>query len=385
MAYIAGDECAREYGLSFPRLYTEGSTHGRGGHGFPLLDKWDYYPESINDLLLHRLQPWLNRIAQERNFDIEFVEVKGTLPVVYWGEAKYEVLSYTAGSLGKLPREGEARFEELRNTSVITVRDLQRLPVAEKAFTKKEASAPKEHGESTAGSTSGRHVSDEMLAGLGEGGRYRAVADMLLGTHTLSTSGRQVATAEDVAITLMLGEWFTDHMLPNGALPEARWIGMWTSLHRCEDIDRAWCHKRFKAIRDWLSSLGLLDWQDKTYVVGWYDEDGVYHKGRAAKWRFSAELMEMLAPTEDDRGGHVADNHENEGKTKDNDCGAGLDNREEERHPLWEHVIQEWVESLVRQTDNETIRPVEQGRAVIHLFDPDEITRLIAPFEALAG
>ena len=159
-----------EYGLSFPGLYTEGSTHGRGGHAFPLLDKWDYGSEIINDLLLQKLQPWLNRIAQERDFDIEFVEVKGTLPVIEWGDDKYEVLSYTAGCLGKLPREGEARFEELRNTAVITARDLQRLPVAERAPTKKEAAAATERGEHAAGSISGRHISEEMLAGLGEGG-----------------------------------------------------------------------------------------------------------------------------------------------------------------------------------------------------------------------
>ena len=183
----------------------------------------------------------------------------------------------------------------------------------------------------------------------------------------------------------MLGEWFTDHMFANGALPEARWIGMWTSLHRCEDINRAWCHKRFKAIRDWLSSLGLLKWEDETFVVGWYDEDGVYHKGRAAKWRFSAELMEMLVQTEDDRGGHAADNHENEGKTKDHDCGGGLDNGEKRRHPLWEHILQEWVVSLIRQTDNETIRPVERARSVIYLFDPDEINRVDQIFRLSRG
>jgi hypothetical protein len=419
LAYIASDDCAREYGLSFPRLYTEPSTHGKGGHGFPLLDKWDYGPELINDLLLHRLQPWLNRIAQEKGFDIELVEVKGTLPVIEWGDEKYEVLSYTAGCLGKFPREGEARFDELRNTSVISAYDLLRLPLAEKPPTKKDGAASLREDKAPAVSISGKHITEDMLAGFQEGGPYRIVAHNLLGTHTLPTSGRQVVRVEDVAISLMLGEWFTNHMLPNGAMPEVRWSGLWSSLKLCGDIKRGWCHKRFKVIRDWLTSLGLLDWQDETYEVGWYDEAGQYHKGRAAKWRFSAELMEMLAQTENHGTGHAVDSGKQVAGIEGNARGTGPDRRdagsdkdgtcpdngekgrhplweqfhresragdsdegERGRHPLWEQILHEWVQSLNRTTDAKITCPVEQVRRVIYQFNPDEITRMIAPFEA---
>ena len=69
---------------------------------------------------------------------------------------------------------------------------------------------------------------------------------------------------------------------------------MWDALFEAGDIDRAFCPQRFKEIRDHLSSLGLLDWQDVSYRIGWHDQDGKYHKGKACKWQASSRLMEML-------------------------------------------------------------------------------------------
>ena len=75
----------------FPNLYIEGSTHGNGAHGYFVLKKGDYGATYINDLLLHRLQPRLRQIMQEQGFDVENVEIKGTLPVIVWGDKKLEV------------------------------------------------------------------------------------------------------------------------------------------------------------------------------------------------------------------------------------------------------------------------------------------------------
>ncbi len=47
-------------------------------------------------------------------------------------------------------------------------------------------------------------------------------------------------------------------------------------------------------IRNYLSSLDLLDWENEKYQVGWKDENGRYHKGRAACWKAGEVLMEML-------------------------------------------------------------------------------------------
>lgn len=154
---------------------------------------------SATALAVHRLQPWLNWIAEEKVFEIEMVEVKGRLPVIEWGAGKYEVLSYKSGCLAKLPREGEARFEELRTSSIITVFDLLRLPVMEAkpkkwsatntskitvddplrlpVIEEKPAANTLEESKVSAkgacGSTSGKHITDDMLTGYQDGGRYR--------------------------------------------------------------------------------------------------------------------------------------------------------------------------------------------------------------------
>jgi hypothetical protein len=365
-------------------LYIETSTHGRGGHGFALLDKQDCGPELVNDLLLRRLAPWLNKIAEAAGFDIEFVEIKGSLPVVLWGDHKHEVRSYTAGCLAKLPRDGEARFDELQNTAVVTIYDLLRLPVAEKKSTdvsvRKPATALKKQGEAT-GSISGRHITEDALAGLQAGGCYRVVAEALLGHETLPTSGRQVDTVEDVAVALLLGEWFTKNMLPNGALPHARWKGLWSSLYKRGEVKRAWCHKRFKAIRDLLSSLGLIDWEDERYAIGWHDEIGDYHKGDAAKWRLSEELMQVLAEARN-MDGQANFDSANCGQVQDRSV---PDNKEEGEHPLWEHDFREWVHCLVVRPDDETICPVERARWAVYRFNATEIDDLLAPLVALAA
>ena len=85
LEYLKTDECRLKYGIHFPGLYIESSTHGRGGHGFPIINKQGHGPALVNDLLLHCLQPLLNEIAKEEGFDVEFVEVKGTLPEVGMG------------------------------------------------------------------------------------------------------------------------------------------------------------------------------------------------------------------------------------------------------------------------------------------------------------
>ena len=90
----------------FPNLYIEVSTHGNGAHGFFVLEKCGCGPEFINDILLHQLQSWLRQILIERDFDVENVEIKGTLPVVVWGDEYREVTNYRSGTLAKLPRLG---------------------------------------------------------------------------------------------------------------------------------------------------------------------------------------------------------------------------------------------------------------------------------------
>jgi hypothetical protein len=390
LEYLASRECKKEYGIWFPNLYVEASTNGRGAHGFALLEKQGAIPEEINPALLRRLMPFLNRIAQEQEFTlgrsgdepmIEFVEAKGTLPIITWGNEWGEVLHYQSGTLAKIPREGQQRFAELQATAVITMHDLMALPLAPKARPKvlscpvtatQQDDPPVSGLHFTEGSISGRHFGADLLAGLAVGGQFHTVAETLLNGHPLNTSGRQAVTVEDVAIALIVGEFFTNHMEANGAMPTARWRKMWTALYEGGDINRAWDHHRFKAIRDYLSSLGLIEWQDNTYVLGWRDGRGEYHKGQSAKWKLSQVLMDQLAEAGQaaDVLVSVVDNVDNGEEKKTSSMGTGLT---------------EWVSPLRQLPRKDIIRPVLKVPDAEYRLNPDEITLLITPFEQLAA
>jgi len=346
----------------FPNLYIEVSTHGNGAHGFFVLEKCGCGADYINDLLLHRLQPWLRQLLSENDFDVENVEIKGTLPVIEWGETKYEVLTYKSGTLAKFPRIPTVEDEEsLRNTTIVTVNDLQRLPIVEDKAKPSSVSRQSSGTRQVSGSITGKHISDEELQEVD--GHYRMVAETLMEAHQLKTSGRTVATVEDVAIFLMLLKFFTNNMNPDGSLPVKRWSEMWNSVKDAGDINRAFCCQRFSSIRDHLSKLGLLDWKDESYSIGWTDLDGQYHKGKAAKWKASEELMGMLQLPE------VSQTEERKkGKTS-----------------FIRTTLLNFFKSLTRLPKSETIKPVLVDPEAPLRINPDEIARFITPFESFTG
>lgn len=357
LQFITTDECRSKYGLSFPKLFCEGSTNGKGGHGFAVLEKDAMAPDELNKLLLRRLVPWLNHVAKEEQFDIEFVEIKGTMPVIEWGTRKGEVLSFKAGTLAKLPRDCHARFSELQNTTVITSQDLMRLPLISNYPSSSDSSDSKEW----TGSCSGRHFDDEALQGLTAGGTFYDVAASLMKGRRISASSRQVVTVEDMAIFLMIGQFFTMNMPTNGAMPTNRWSKMWGALAEAGDIGRAWSPTRFAAIRELLSSLSLLTWEDEKYTIGYW-ENGKYRKGKAAKWHFSAELMAQLSPEDEVE-----------------ECDS--DNGREEEHPLYQQDLQSWASNLIQLPDDETIRPIERPNLTVYRYNADEIDHLIDDFD----
>lgn len=309
-----------------PGLYYEPSTNGRGAHFYIVVETNGLRGKYFNELLLHHLAPYLNELA--KGFDIEFVEVKGTMPDFEWGEAKGHLRAFRCGCLAKLPRD-VSRFEEWQRTTVINVEEFRSLPVGKGPSPKAKAtlannratgtahhSSPeagvsavnkqKEEGKTSlrgtrATSCSGTLIGDDELELMRT--RYLAVAERLMNGKSLKTSGKHVATPEDMAILLCIGKFCTDNMNDDGTLPFDRIEGLWMALKDADDINRPFNSKRYGVVRNLLSGLGLLDWADPTYVIG-RNDDGSRNKktGRACKWRFSAELMEMLHEAEKGEG-----------------------------------------------------------------------------------
>lgn len=255
----------------FSDLYYEPSTNGNGVHGYFVLHKLGLPAKTVN-AQLRTFEKWVKQEAGRIGADIEGVEIKGNCPVFEFQNGK--LVKVKAGTNAKLPRG------DVRATTHIDITDLTRFqPVEEEVPVVRRG--PK--GSSSA-SWCPKAITPKDLAHLP---RLRKAA-RLLGLPSEKCSGRVAVTVEDVAIFLLLLEYFTRHMNKNGTLPWARYERFWTALYRAGDVERAFNPKRFAAIRNHLSSLVvdgevLLEWEDETYSMG-----------RACKWRASEKLMNMM-------------------------------------------------------------------------------------------
>lgn len=214
---VAFAEYLREH--HYRNLYWEVSTNGNGVHAYVVLRKFDLGAPMINDLLLHRLQPFLRRVLDEQGFDVETVEVKGGCPIFEWGQKKGELLAYRSGTLAKLPREYH-RFEELSKTTTVSYFDLLRLPLPEEPKCASEPVHLRLVGIESLRSISGKHFQQDELVKLD--GHYLHIAQMLLNHHQLPTKTRAIVTAEDLAIWLMIARFCTANPNADGSLPYLR-------------------------------------------------------------------------------------------------------------------------------------------------------------------
>jgi hypothetical protein len=98
--------------------------------------------------------------------------------------------------------------------------------------------------------------------------------------------GRWAVTEVDFAQAVVLLRFFRENPNPDGSLPQRRAQELWTALYDAGDFARPWNHHRWKAVRDWMSETGWLDWQDHRYQIGTGRGDG-----RACKWRLHDDFM----------------------------------------------------------------------------------------------
>jgi hypothetical protein len=364
----------------YPNLYFETSTNGSGVHAYFVLDKMGMGASFINDLLIHRLEPWLDSLAQEHGFALEMVEVKGTMPVLSWGDRRGELTNYKSGVLAKLPREAKNRSAELMATTQIKATDLLRLPVVQpkaKSVSDIEDTATMSISPQVInkGSMSGKVIGDNQLAKLGQ---YRDLALQLMTSHKIQVNGknRTVVTSEDMAIFLLVGEFFTENMNADGSLPWKRWARMWNSLERAGDVERGFDSHRLAAVRSYFDSLGLIDWASNKFVIGVKGRDGVRRGGKACKWKFSKVLMELLKTATEQQ---IA---EDVGETglEEADVSKVLEEGRGEA-PLAVTPIKTAIETLVQKPWELVTRPQLDEKHYLWRRDPDELTAYITTFE----
>jgi hypothetical protein len=334
-------------------MYVEPSD--RGGHGYLEIDKDGWNAIALKHLLLgdkKHEQPGLQDVLfhlleKSKIKDVQHIEVKGT-PAILTYDNFGRVTNVCAGVLCSLPQDREA-FDKwrLNHTPV----DANRLnETIERIGSKIEPPTVQEKRKlRVVGSSRGVIFDDAELKKCQFGGHYYKVARTLMNFHELPTSTRTVVTFEDLAILLMLLRYFTNHMNKDGSLPWARVKTMWDSLG--DEVPRQFdCH-RYAAMQRFLSSLDLLDWQDPVYKKPIFIGDQKI-KGKAAKWRASEKLMELL-----EKG------------------------QEEKEAPLAETEITDFVKSLVQLPPDETIRPVSIEPEPIYWWNGDEIEHFVTSID----
>ena len=264
----------------FPDLYYEVSTHGNGIQGFVVVDR-RLWKDADYKAVVRDAEKWLKRVLRRTTFDVEDVELKGTPLVVSWGRRRREVAGVTFGFLAKMPRDWR-RFAEWQGTTRMTAHDLRRLP---ELFPVPEAEPePQQQREAPVrqaakGSVSGKLVAPEVISKL-----EPLVRELLrLGTPKVTGASRAVVVAEDVQTALAVLRACTLDMNADGSMPMVGSKAIWDAAYRAGDTSRGFSFRRFAAIRDTLSDMGLLEWEDETYSFG-----------KACKWRASGELMGMI-------------------------------------------------------------------------------------------
>ena len=175
-----------------------------------------------------------------------------------------------------MPRDA-ARIAEWQTTTRMTAEELRKLPerypVAATPEVKKSVKQ-----QAAAASVQGKLIDRELFQ------QYLPLAQRFVPEPQLvSKRARLWANAEDVAIFLVLLEFFGKNPNEDGSMPQKRFAGLWDKLYQDGEVSRSFDNKRFKWIRNRVSDQGGIEWQDATYC--W---------GRAAKWKASSQLQALM-------------------------------------------------------------------------------------------
>lgn len=339
----------------FPHLYWEPSTNGNGIHAYVVVEKQGHTDVFVNKTL-DRLQSFLRAVLESHSFDVEMVEVKGHCLVIGWGERKGDVKKMQMGQLGKIPLEATYRTVGMTSTARLTCDQLMRLAIPERTTRGHKGKRPP-------ASISGCFLTEEEVAKTKS--TYLMLSRLLLDNHRLPTTTKSVVEAEDLAVFLMFLKFFTENMNPDGSLPWARFEKLWNAVYESGDIDRAFQSNRFAVMRNYLSSLGLIEWADASYKIGQVCADGKRRGGKAAKWKASQLLLDLIG---------MVETAEKEGKIPEAQAESAEERSQEgERTSFAITNIHTLVQNLSRTPYSQTIRPLEIHESPPLMLNPDEI------------
>jgi hypothetical protein len=278
----------------FPDLYHEPSTHGKGRHGYFVLFK-DGFKDIAVVNVLKRLDKTLKKLLQiflatHPEHQIENVEIKGTPHVITWVKGtKRQIDTMKSGALAKLPRDIFDRFDEFKQTTVLSFDDIDDLGakvdrIVIPAPTKLSVFRAK-------GSTPNHPITKDEVEAIG--GSYLEFARTWV-TEPVGTSSRAKVDAMDLAIAFSILKFCSQKMNSDGTMPTARINGIWDQMFENGEVDRAFDYHRWRVIRNLIEVQSGLEMEDRHFYTGFINDQGHVIRGLAAKWKMAEWLVETL-------------------------------------------------------------------------------------------
>jgi hypothetical protein len=295
VAFIEGFK--RDY---FPDLKYERSTNGKGIQGF-----FDFEKEGLSAEIVkqgfHRLQDLLRWYAKETNADIELVEVKGQPPLIKWDNGKCVEITY--GQLAKLPRSS------MDGTTKLSMREFlidptYDVPVSEQGEMASRPAAVKPcrtRSDSCGGSNFGGHALNFQEMSSHREHDLSLFSTLTGGKNYLPTNRDVRVRPEDWHIFCCFLRHAKKNPNSDGSCP-MNWIlgckkrnqkGFWGILKEAGYTDRSPDHHRIKAMRDFASELGFINWIDHRYEAG-EEINGEFVPGVACRWSITEEFSVLL-------------------------------------------------------------------------------------------
>ncbi len=278
----------------FPNLYHEPSTNGKGRHGYFVLFKHQCNDVAVANIL-KRLETALKKLlqvflAEHSEYQVEAVEIKGTPHILTWVNGKErKIESMKSGFLAKIPRDIVSRFDEFKNTTVVSFDDIYDLEARAEKLAIPEP--PKLLKFKNVGSTTAHPITKDEIEAIG--GPYLDFAKSWV-TEPVGTSSRARVQAADLAIALPIVKYCSQERNADGTMPTNRIKVIWDRLFSEGEVDRAFDYHRWRVIRNLLESMGGLEMEDRRFYTGFVNDQGEFTKGKAAKWTMAQWLIEKL-------------------------------------------------------------------------------------------
>ncbi len=278
----------------FPCLYHEPSTNGKGRHGYFVLFKEGFGDQAVSNML-KRLEKALKKLLQvflttHPEYQVEGVEVKGTPHIINWvkGE-KRKIETMKSGALAKLPRDILTRFDEFKNTTVLSFDDIHDLEAKVDKLVIPEP--PKLSIFKGAGSTSAHPITKDEIEAIS--GPYLDFARSWI-PESVETSSRAKVEPADLAIALPIVKYCSQKRNADGTMPTRRIKVIWDRLFAEGEVDRAFDYHRWRVIRNLIEVQGGLEMEDRRFYTGFVNEAGTLIKELAAKWKMADWFIEKL-------------------------------------------------------------------------------------------